>query len=49
MTDLAVFHRAGVTSLDVADNYGPAELLVGGGWVTVGRLGVAYLGGLMGW
>ncbi|GLI71509.1 hypothetical protein VaNZ11_016732 [Volvox africanus] len=29
LTDLAAFHRAGITALDVADNYGPAELLAG--------------------
>ncbi|EFJ42148.1 hypothetical protein VOLCADRAFT_97847 [Volvox carteri f. nagariensis] len=29
VTDLAAFHRAGISTLDVADNYGPAELLVG--------------------
>ncbi|GIL90237.1 hypothetical protein Vretifemale_17920 [Volvox reticuliferus] len=29
LTDLAAFHRAGITTLDVADNYGPAELMAG--------------------
>ena len=30
VSDLAAFARAGITSLDTADNYGPAEALVGG-------------------
>ncbi len=35
VNDLAIFHRAGINTLDTADNYGPSEALVGGGgaWV----------------
>ncbi|GLC67069.1 hypothetical protein PLESTF_000511600 [Pleodorina starrii] len=29
VSDLAGFHQAGITSLDLADNYGPAELMAG--------------------
>ncbi len=31
VADMAAFARAGITSLDTADNYGPAEALVGKG------------------